>query len=427
MIENLINNLNNSDVNVRLNSLKELYSLVEQGKINTPVATNDVNNHIHTNYSFSPYSPTKALWLAYTSGLTTAGIMDHDSISGAEEFIKAGEIINMATTIGVECRASMANTKLSGKRINNPDQKSVAYMAIHGISHIKIDRVKSFFEPYIKARNVRNIKMVEKINEIINPFGLNLSFEQDVIPLSNLNEGGSITERHILFALSKKIVEKFGKGEKLVVFVKNELKIMLSSKIEQMLLDKTNEYYEYDLLGALKSDMVAQFYINATDECPDVCDVIALAKEVSGIAAYAYLGDVTDSVTGDKKTQKFEDDYLELLFEVISSLSFNAVTYMPSRNSIDQLKRLKGLCEKYGFFQISGEDINSPRQKFVCDALKNPEFSNLIDSTWGLIGHEMSVTEDLEAGLFSPKIIERYPNLNDRINVFKAIAKSKFI
>lgn len=42
-----------------------------------------------------------------------------------------------------------------------------------------------------------------------------------------------------------------------------------------------------------------------------------------------------------KKSQKFEDDYLELLFDVIKQLGFNAVTYMPSRNTIEQLKRLK--------------------------------------------------------------------------------------
>lgn len=71
-------------------------------------------------------------------------------------------------------------------------------------------------------------------------------------------------------------------------------------------------------------------------------------------------GDVGDSVTGDKKTQKFEDDYLDQLFDVIKELNFKAVTYMPSRNTMEQLRRVRALCERYGFFQISGEDINSP-------------------------------------------------------------------
>ena len=420
-----INNLNAEDFDSRLESLRMLMQKIDNGEIPRPVSGNDINNHIHTTYSFSPYSPAKALWMAYNAGLMTAGIMDHDSISGAREFIEAGKIIGMATTIGVECRVDFSNTRLNGKRINNPDQNSIVYMALHGIPHSKIDTVKSFFEPYVKERNNRNRLMIDKINSLLKPYNIKLDFDKDVIPLSRFNDGGSITERHILYALSFKLVEAHGKGEKLVVFLKNELKLNLSSKIEGFLLDDKNEFYEYDLLGALKSDMVAAFYIDATAECPDVRDVIKLGNSIGAISAYAYLGDVGDSVTGDKKTQKFEDDYLELLFEEIKELGFNAVTYMPSRNSLAQLKRLKGLCESNGFFQISGEDINSPRQSFICEALRNDEFKNLIDSTWALIGHEKAATADITKGMFTRETLAKYPSIDERIQVYKAIGKAK--
>ena len=369
--------LNHEDVKVRL---KELQKLAETTR--KPITTGDVNNHIHTFYSFSPYSPSKAVWMAYQSGLTTAGIMDHDSVAGCREFIQAGEIVGIATTVGVECRADFSATRLNNKRINNPDQKSIGYMALHAIPHNKIDRVAEFFKPYTIERNKRNCAMVEKINEIV-PF--QLDFEKDVVPLSKLFEGGSITERHILFALAKKIIQN---ENDVVAFLKNDLKIELSKKVEGFLTDKSNPYYEYDLLGVLKSDLVEKFYIDAKQECPDVKEVIALAKEVGAIVAYAYLGDVGSSITGDKKTQKFEDDYLDLLFEELNSLHFNAVTYMPTRNTLEQLLRIKELCKQYNLMEISGEDINSPRQVFVCEALKNPIFSNLVDSTWALIKHE---------------------------------------
>jgi len=128
-----VEDLNHSDVNVRLESLRKLMEGVDKGVLERPRRGNDVNNHIHTTYSFSPYSPSKAMWMAYNAGLRTAGIMDHDSISGAMEFIEAGKIMGMATTIGVECRADFSKTPLNGKLINNPDQKSVAYVALHGI------------------------------------------------------------------------------------------------------------------------------------------------------------------------------------------------------------------------------------------------------------------------------------------------------
>lgn len=421
--DTLIAQLNDGEKAVRLKALQGLKEMIDRGELERPVTGNDVNNHIHTTYSFSPYSPTKAVWMAYQAGLKTAGIMDHDSLSGAREFIEAGKIIGMMTTIGVECRASMKNTRLNDRRVNNPDQKGVAYMAIHGIPHQNIDTVVDFFRPYVKARNDRNRKMIDAINQLTASAGIYTDFEKDVIPLSNSKEGGSITERHLLFAVSKNIVKKLGKGKAVVDFLRQDMEMQISPKVEAFLLDETNAIYEYDLLGALKSDMVEKFYINADAECPDVTEVIALAKKIGGISAYAYLGDVGSSVTGDKKTQKFEDDYLDELFEILDELGFNAVTYMPSRNTYEQLTRIRKLCGEHHLFQISGEDINSPRQKFICEAQRNPEFSNLYDATLALIGHEKAATEDVENGMFSDKTKKAIPDLEDRIRHFKALCE----
>jgi hypothetical protein len=420
-----VENLNSDKLETRLQSLKALVDGINKGDIERPAAGNDVNNHIHTTYSFSPYSPSKAVWMAYNAGLKTAGIMDHDSISGAREFIEAGRIIGMATTIGVECRVDFSKTPLNGRRINNPDQDSVVYMALHGIPHTQIDRVKSFFVPYVRERNERNRKMVDRLNEILKLAGVSIDFEADVIPLSKFNEGGSVTERHILFAVSRKLIGALGKGQKLVDFLKGTLGLNVVPKLEKLLLDESNELCDYDLLGVLKSELVSKFYIDATAECPDVTEVTALAKEIGAISAYAYLGDVGDSVTGDKKTQKFEDDYIDQLFEVIKELGFNAVTYMPSRNTMEQLRRIKSLCDKHGLFQISGEDINSPRQSFVCVAARNEEFNNLIESTWALIGHEKAATEDLSKGMFSAETLRKYPDLGNRTMIYKKLGLSK--
>lgn len=418
-IQSCIALLNDDDKLIRLKSLSEIKRFIELGQIKLPVTGNDVNNHIHTFYSFSPYSPSKAVFMAYEAGLATAGIMDHDTISGAEEFIEAGKIIGLSTTIGLECRADFSKTTLRGRRINNPDQKSNAYIALHGIPHTQIETVNNFFEPFRAKRNIRNRTMVRRLNENFNRYDIFLHFEDDVVPLSKWREGGSITERHILFALAKKITDKFGKGESLIKFVKEKLNLNVPAKIESYLKDISNEHYEFDLLGLLKSEMVKAFYVEATEECPNVTEVLELSEKVGAISAYAYLGDVGDSVTGDKKKQKFEDEYIEELFSCIKALGFNAVTYMPSRNTAAQLKKVKELCSIHGFFEISGEDINSPRQKFICEMQRNPEFNNLFDSTWALVGHETKATENINYGMFTSESIAKYPSLNERIKIYK--------
>ena len=345
-----------------------------------------VNNHIHTVYSFSPYTPTAAVEAAKNNGLKTAGIMDHDTTLGAREFIEAGKKFGMPVTCGVECRADMSGTPLAGKRINNPDQLSVAYVAMHGIPHANIERVDDFFKPLRERRNVRNRKMVANINAMTAPYGITLDFDADVLPLAS----ATVTERHILFALSKKITARYTTPEEVVAFIGGDMGIALSDKVKNQILSgrETPQFYEYDILGALKGNMVEKFYVPATDELPDVRDFVAMVHDNGGVAAYAYLGDVGDSVTGDKKAQKFEDDYLELLFDTIGDLGFDAVTFMPTRNTPAQLDRIMAMCCARGFFQISGEDINSPRQSFICKAYEDPKFDHLVRAAFTLIDYE---------------------------------------
>jgi len=420
-------NLNHPQRENRLAALKCLADQIERGELPAPERGEEVNNHIHTIYSFSPYSPANAVWLSYKAGLMTSGLMDHDSISGAEEFIQAGRIIGLATTIGVECRCDFADTPLAGRRINNPDQKSVAYVALHGIPHTQIERVKAYFRPLVAARNERNRLMVQRLNDLLVPWSIHLDFEQDVVPLSMAAEQGSITERHILFALVQHLLNRFGRGQRLAEFLERDLRLPLNAVVRGYLLDPQEKTYAYDVLGALKSELVSAFYIDAQQECPDIRELITLGRDIGAITAYAYLGDIGKSVTGDKKAQAFEDSYLELLFDTIKELGFQAVTYMPTRNTKEQLQRVQSLCADHNLFQISGIDINTPRQAFNCPLLRRPEFRTLIDSTWALIGHEQQATEDLEAGMFSPGTIARVHDLHQRIEIFRKIGLQQLV
>lgn len=350
-----------------------------------PMVPQYINNHIHTTYSFSPYSPTAAVYAARMEGLCTAGIIDHDSISGAEEFIEAAKLIDIPVTIGMEARVSMDGTRLEGRRTNNPDQVGVSYMTIQSVPHDKISVLTEFFRPYQKARHNRNRKMIEKINEMVP--GVCLDYDRDVLPLSMAHDNGGVTERHLMYALALKLIAMVGKGEPMIAKL-TQMGISLSQKQVDQMMDMEYPFYAYDLLGILKSAYVPQIFIDATDECPKLQDMVKLCDDIDAFLCYAYLGDVGDSVTGDKKAQKFEDDYLDDVFLCLKEEGVRAVTYMPTRNTPAQLTRLRALCDDYGMFQISGEDINSPRQSFVIKAMENPLFANLIDATWKLIEHE---------------------------------------
>ena len=86
--------------------------------------------------------------------------------------------------------------------------------------------------------------------------------------------------------------------------------------------------------------------------------------------------------------------------------------------------RLKDYIRKNNMFEISGEDINSPRQVFICKALEKPEFQNLITSTWALIGHEKEGTKDLTKAMFSDETVAKYPNLDERVAVYAELGQN---
>lgn len=419
--QQLIGRLNAATKEERLEALKELKHMADAGLIPEPERLSDTNNHVHTTYSFSPYSPTAAVYKAYKSGLVTVGIIDHDSIAGAREFIEAGKIMGITTTVGCEVRVSFADTPLNGRVLNNPDEDTVAYIALHGVPHNNIEKLDAFLSKIREARNKRNIAQVERLNAITAPYGIELSFETDVLPLSMANHGGSVTERHILYALAQKLIEKYGKGDALIKFLEDDMGITLSAKVKEKLADTNDEYYAYSVLNVLKSDLNPRIFIKGGADSLPVKEVVAFARQIGAIPTYCYLGDVEESVTGDKKAQKFEDDCLDDIFEQAKALGFEAIAYMPSRNTEAQLARVMQKCAEYGFMEISGEDINQPSQSFICLKMRDPKYAHLADSAWALVGHERAAGKNPEDSIYSDATKQKYPEMKERIAAFREL------
>ena len=390
-----------------------------------PKSTGEVNNHIHTVYSFSPYTPAMAALKAREAGLEVAGSVDHDSIGGAEEMLEACDILGLGGVVGFELRVSFAGTPFATKKINNPDSIGVAYMTIQAIDVKCIPEVKRFLTPIREARKERTRRMTEKVNKELGirnyELGIPnsssvpsclcekkdlkvslteaqrhggekdgelgfLDFERDVLGRSMFAEDGEVTERHLLAAVAEKLIECYGKGAALLEGLTKNFGIVPSPKVATMLADSNNPHLLFDVLGVLKSSLLEQVFEQpGTDECIPVAEALAFAKRIGAVSAYAYLGDVGESPTGDKKAEKFEDDFIEPLFEELKRMGFDAVAYMPPRNTLDQLLRVQALCKQNGLMEISGVDINSSRQSFNCPEVLKPEFRHLVDTTWELV------------------------------------------
>ncbi len=287
------------------------------GAQGVPQQSGEVNNHIHTIYSFSPYTPAMAALKAWESGLEAAGSVDHDSLGAAEEMLTACEILGIGGCVGFEVRVSFKfgpdgkPGPFAERKINNPDSQGLVYMTVQGIPRQAYPNVRAFLQPLQEVRNKRNRAMMEQINAKLTRAGLqNLSFEQHILPLSKAQEGGSITERHLMAAVARLLIEEFGPGPSLVGALVARFGIRPSPKLTMLLGDRTNPHYLFDLIGLLKTDFLPDVFIQPDDaECLPAAQVVDFARSIGAIPAYAYLGDVGDSPTGDKKADHFEHAY----------------------------------------------------------------------------------------------------------------------
>ncbi len=423
-IQTLERDINDRDASTRMAASVKLGSLIRGGELGRTV-TEEVNNHVHTTYSFSPYEPAAAAYAAWKAGLGIVGSIDHDSIGAAAEMLESGRNIGIATTVGFELRVSFLDTPLANRKINNPDSEGIVYMCVHGVAKQHIPAVASFLKPLQEVRNKRNKAQVEALQTLVGRYGFDLDFERDVLPLSRFSEGGSVTERHILYAMADQSIRMFGKGEKLVRFLLSSLGLPLSSKLQSLLLDENNPHYAYDLLGVYKSNFLPRFFIQPDrQECMDVRKVVDFSNSIGAIAAYAYLGDIADSVTGDKKAEEFEDSFLVELMDLLVDCRFPAVTYMPPRNTKEQMARLQSLAKERGLMEISGVDINSSRQSMNCPQLLQSNARHLVDSAWALVAHEKLSSVDERLGLFHPENPLSGKSLQSRLERYAMLGRA---
>lgn len=409
-MKEFLTKINDPGANVadRLRALKSYEAARLSSGVDAAPPTGEINNHVHTIYSFSPYTPSMAALRAREAGLEAAGSVDHDSIGAAEEMVEACAILGIGGCVGFEVRVSFKvgpdgkPGRFAERKINNPDSPGLVYMTVQGVPRGAIPAVRDFLKPIQTRRNERTARMVDSINAIIGPRKLRtLDFQRDVLSISKAAEGGGVTERHLLSALSTVLIERYGKSADLVTALGRDLGVVPSAKIASLLSDPSNPHYLFDLLGVLKASFLDRIFIQPDEaECVPASRVVDFARSVGAIPAYAYLGDVGESPTGDKKAEKFEDDYLDELFDELARIGYRAVAYMPPRNTVDQLRRVQRLCADRGFMEISGVDINSSRQSFNCPEVLKSEFRHLVDTTWALIAHERLTTVDRTLDLF---------------------------
>ncbi len=367
---------------------------------------------VHTDYSFSPFTPSLAAYMAYKSGLNCVCISDHDTLSGVNEFRQACGLLGIECAAGVQLRAKFYDGK--GVVLNNIYEKDVGFVSVRGISPKVIDAFNAELEPLRALRVERDLAMVEKFNRRLSKYGVQIDFEKDVKPLARLKEGGTITERHILYAFAQKLINKFVYADKILSFITDDLSIKVEGEYLSALSDTKNPYYAYDLVDCLKGE-IGFFYIPDKDLL-SAQKAVELAHKYGALISYCYVGHLR------RVGEQAEEGSLSIkeLASYLSKLGFDGLEFFPGTVEDCVAEELKAAAEENGLILVGCTDIHSPRQHFNAPAVEE----DLVRNKWAIIGHEKCVEYDLQDGINTEKSKAKNPDLNARLGIYAGAGKN---
>jgi hypothetical protein len=195
----------------RAQRIRALKSLAEAMQASAPASeTPNVNMHLHSFFSYNAenYSPSRLALECRRQGLYAAGLCDFDVLDGLEEFLSAGEILQLRTTVNLETRAFLP--EYAEVDINSPGEPGVSYVMGAGFDAVPTEGTSQAetLDDLCQRAHKRNLELIERINRKL--MNIEIDYEQDVLPRT---PGGTATERHIVDAYIQAAEERFpGKG-----------------------------------------------------------------------------------------------------------------------------------------------------------------------------------------------------------------------
>ena len=200
-IETLEEQLNDFAEARRFEALVALRDEAGAGRVDVQPLGRAVNLHAHTFFSFNGYgwSPCRIAWEAFKAGLEVAGIVDFDVLDGMDETLRAGDILGMKTTVGLETRVFFS--EYADAEINSPGEPGVYYFMGTGFvrgPEAGGPAADTLADMATRVRG-RNEAMMLRVNDYLD--AVRLDYDADVVPLT---PSGNATERHLLEAYDRK-------------------------------------------------------------------------------------------------------------------------------------------------------------------------------------------------------------------------------
>jgi len=362
-----------SDFNeeIRKEVFLKIFELIQQNKIKRDREFNGLlNAHIHTFHSFNykNWSPFRIVFEGWKKGLLFIGTVDFDTLSGLEETLFAGELLDVKVIGGFESRVFLREMK--DKVINSPGEPGIFYLCGKGFKKMpdRDSEEGKFFEKLKIVAQRRNKKIIEKINNYLKY--VKIDYKKDLLPLT---PSKNPTERHIIIAYYKKSLEVL--NDKAHEFWSDILNIEKRKIID---LESKNKGDLYEIIRQKLIKSGGPGYVKAEgSDFPLFDEVVKITEKAGGIPIGTWLDGTNE---GEKNS--------EIFLELMKEKGVKGITIIPERNwnikdenekkiKVEKLEEFMGTCIKMEMPVICGTEMNKYGQPFVDNFLR-PEISKYL-------------------------------------------------
>lgn len=390
--ERQIDLLDSASARKRLKAVKKLAS-----SLNYENGTGSANLNVHSKYSFSPYTPSMAAFMAHKFGLSVVGILDNYTLKGAQEFGKACEALSIRYVSGVEF---CLKCDFLGDLV-----ASVAFLGIAKKNFNALDKDLAF----LRDNQFKNVqKTIDAVNKGIEKFGLKISFKKDIASQVACKRNGVYLSKHVCFALSQKLAAL--DKSRLAEFF-SELGIELTENDKKIAFSQNDPYYVYDL-----TDILYRFRDKFRTEKRyyGYKDVLPIAKKYDALCSFRLTKELSDNYLTS-------DNDIFTLIQKVKNAGFDVFCYDDGMFSAEINREIIEKCRLAELLPLRLNEIEFPRAKMN---KVGEEYVNqaLLQSAFSICGSEKCLNTNGKGFLSSQLKIESF---EEKVELFARIGKGE--
>jgi hypothetical protein len=309
----------------------------------------DVNNHLHTPFSFSAFKNIGQIFeLAKKEGINILGINDFYVMDGYEDFYDLSMQNNVFPLFNVEFIGLLEKEQQQNIRVNDPNNPGRTYFCGKGLDFpVSLSGKHKEMLAGVRDESQRQVKeMINKANDFLsNISDISLSYEE----IKNDYAKELVRERHIATAIREKIFKHFTSEEDRKAFLTK----LYSGKESQVDINNTASL-ENEIRGNLLKSGGVAFVPEDPKAFLSIEQVIQIILNAGGIPCYPTLLD-------DKNGHytEYEEDP-EKLYQELTAKNIYSLELIPIRNYFDNLKKFVRFFREKGFVISFGTEHNTP-------------------------------------------------------------------